>query len=189
MSDTVLRTPNIPVENTSVNYAGLRTNWAAIWAGVFVFAAVWTVFEMLGKAIFYNMGGVWGFGTWTIVLSIIAMYVAGLETGRLSGAATRHEGLIHSLTMWGLSVVGLIIVLSMIGASTSAGVAVGIGHPLAVRNEALNLLGPGAEWAEWLALFLSWCAALAGGATGAGRFAAEVRRPSQQPPVSMRPAA
>jgi len=190
MSDTVLRTPNVYAE-APANYSGLRTNWPAIWAGLFVFAAIWIVFEMLGKAIFYNYGGVWGLGTWTIILSIIAMYVAGLETGRLSGAATRHEGLIHGLIMWGLSMVGLTIVLALIGAATSAGVAAATANPNLVvpgRIGVLNFLGPGAEWAEWLALFLSWGAAMMGGSVGATRFAAQIRRP-QQPPVPMRPAA
>lgn len=183
MSDATLRM------NSPVAYAmGLRTNWAAIWAGVFTFAAIWITFEMLGVAIFHGLGGVWGLGTWTIILSIISMYIAGLQTGRLSGAETSHEGLIHGLIMFGLSMVGLIVLVALTDAATGAAAA-------AVPNGAgvsttgfFKLLGPGAEWAEWAAVFLSFCCALAGGSMGARRLAGQVRRPAE-PPISMRPAA
>lgn len=167
---------------------GLRTNWAAIWAGLFTFGAIWITFEMLGVAIFHGTGGVWGMGTWTIILSIIAMYIAGLETGRLSGAASRHEGLIHALVMFGLSMVGLILMVAITDAATGAAIAASNGAAPVATTGFFRLLAPGAEWAEWLALFLSFCAAMAGGSTGVARYTAPARQPVE-PPISMRPAA
>ena len=92
-----------------------RTDWGAIWGGVFCFTAIWAVFGSLGFAIFassanpssaapvLNMST--GIAIWCVVLTAIAMYVAGVETGRLARVATRHDGLVHGLMMFGLSVV------------------------------------------------------------------------------------
>ncbi|HLI63995.1 MAG TPA: hypothetical protein VKV05_11380, partial [Terriglobales bacterium] len=91
--------------------AGL-TNWGAIWAGVFTFAAIWAVFEALAVAIF-GAGFSMGMAIWTIVLTVIAMYIAGLETGRLADVANRHDGLIHGVIMFGLSVVSAALLMSV----------------------------------------------------------------------------
>lgn len=71
-----------------------RVDWGAIWAGVFVFVGIWSVFGLLGMAIFASaanantqnpvMGMSVGMGIWAVVLTIVAMYVAGRETGRLA---------------------------------------------------------------------------------------------------------
>ena len=83
-----------------------RTDWGAIWGGIFTFAAIWAVFESLALAIFRTPAAATGMeagkALWTIALTVIAMYIAGLETGRLAGIATRHDGLIHGLMMFGL---------------------------------------------------------------------------------------
>ena len=85
-----------------------RADWSAVWGGAFIFAAIWTVFEFLAVAIF----GIrhWGsaIALWTIVLTIIAMWVAGMETRRLAGYPTRHDGIAHGLMMFGLAVTGVI---------------------------------------------------------------------------------
>lgn len=75
--------------STVVN--GRRTDWGAIWAGVFTFIAIWSVFGLLGMAIFASAanpnaqnpvtGMSAGMGIWAVVLTFIAMYVGGLETG------------------------------------------------------------------------------------------------------------
>src|SRR5271169_6079069 len=73
-----------------------RIDWNAIWGGVFMVAGIWAVFESLALAILAgtaNAASGMGFGMaiWTIVLTIIAMYVAGRETSRLAGVVTRHN--------------------------------------------------------------------------------------------------
>ncbi len=92
-----------------------RTDWGAIWAGVFTFVAIWSVFGLLGLAIFASLGNPdvanrlmgmsLGMDIWAIVLTIIARYVAGRETGRLAAVGNRHDGLIHGMIMFGLSVI------------------------------------------------------------------------------------
>jgi hypothetical protein len=44
MADLAYRNDIVPVRR--------RTDWGAIWAGVFTFIAVWSVFGLLGEAIF-----------------------------------------------------------------------------------------------------------------------------------------
>ena len=182
MSDTAFRTQN-PIFYSSRP----QTNWGAIWAGVFTFAAIWSVFEALGLAIFngasshaatVTTGISLGMSIWTIILTIIAMYVAGLETGRLAGVETRHDGLVHGIIMFGLAVVSA-TVLTSLGAMWAAGVT--------VHNGYLVGLTTGTVWVEFLALFLGWLAAMGGASMGVVRSRAP--RQAVQPPIEMRPAA
>ena len=116
--------------NEVASYARGRTDWGAVWGGVFVFIAIWSVFGLLGMAIFASAAnpeatrpvsgmGV-GIGIWSIVLTIIAMYVAGRETGRLAGVTSRHDGLVHGMIMFGLSVMA-ILAITVLGGSTLTG--------------------------------------------------------------------
>jgi len=185
MSDTAYRTPN----PSTIYSPRLQTSWGAIWGGVFTFAAIWSVFEVLGLAIFssasphvaaVNTGMSVGMSIWTIVLTIIAMYVAGLETGRLSAVTTRHDGLVHGIIMFGLSVISMIVLTSLAAGLWSVAGTVRAGY--------LTNLTAGAEWAEFVALFLGWLAAMGGASTGVARGNLETRQPAQ-PPIPMRPAA
>lgn len=90
-----------------------HVHWGAVWGGVFTFAAIWTVFESLAVAIFGHAVLGTGMAVWTIILTIIAMYVAGRETARLAGLATKHDGVAHGLMMFGLSVIGMIALFIM----------------------------------------------------------------------------
>ena len=182
MEDTQLRT-QLTYPRTLVRRG---TDWSAIWGGVFVFAAIWTVFESLAFAIFGSpshlanvqsgMGA--GMAIWTIVLTIIAMYVAGRETGRLAGAITRQSGLMHGMMMFGLSVVGAMVLAMMAGAVLTVGRAT-----IAATNSGY-VIRVGAEWTAFLTLLLGWLAALGGASTGAKQDAAASRQS-----VQMRPAA
>ncbi len=184
MSDIGIR-----MQDPSVGYpVAWRTRWGAIWAGVFTFAAVWTVFEALGMAIFWsaNTPAAAGAGTsvglqvWTVVLTIIAMYVAGLETGRLASVANRHEGLIHGMVMFGLSVVSAVIVSSVANGFFAGPAATRAAYGFGRYGVSLV----GTQWATFVGLFLGWLAAMGGASTGSARGTAEVKQP-----IQMRPAA
>src|ERR1051326_7960286 len=100
-----------------------RTDWGAIWAGVFTFYAIWAVFGMLGAAIFASAanpnaanpltGMSVGIGFWASILSIVAMYVAGRETGYLAAVTKPHDGLIHGMAMFGLSAIAAVVIGSL----------------------------------------------------------------------------
>lgn len=185
MSDTAFRT-----QNPSTIYSMRpQTDWGAIWAGAFTFAAIWSIFEVLGLAIFgsastqaatVGTGISVGMSIWTIVLTIIAMYVAGLETGRLARVTTRHDGFIHGIVMFGLAVVSTIVLTSVAGGLWGAGATVRTGYLMSFTT--------GGEWVEFLALFLGWLAAMGGASTGVARISADTRQETQ-PPIQMRPAA
>jgi hypothetical protein len=165
------------------------TDWGAIWAGVFSFIAIWSVFGLLGMAVFAsagnpstanaNSGVSIGMGIWAIVLSIIAMYVAGRETGRLAAVSSRHDGLIHGMIMFGLSVAATVVIAVLLRSIVSFGAS-------AAEANTPNLLNmsAGLGWIEFLSLFLGWLAAMGGAATGAQR-----RSRLEKPVQEIRPAA
>jgi hypothetical protein len=166
---------DLAFRNETLTYARGRTDWGAIWAGVFTFAAIWSVFGLLGMAIFASnananssapvSGQSLGMAIWSVILTIIAMYVAGRETGRLAAVTTRHDGLVHGMIMFGLAVISA-MVLTFLGSAVLSG---GTG----VQGSAHNpyVLGVFADlgWAGFLSLFLGWLAAMGGASQGAGR--------------------
>ena len=166
---------DIAYRNEGFVYNSIRVNRGAIWAGVFTFVAIWSVFGLLGLAIFASnaspnatapvTGQSVGMAIWSIILTIIAMYVAGLETGRLAAVSNRHDGLIHGMIMFGLSVVAVIVLTTLAGAVLSGGTG--------IQGSAHNgyVLGVFADlgWSGFVALLLGWLAAMGGGSQGAGR--------------------
>lgn len=162
-----------------IRYRKPFTDWRAIWAGVFTFIAIWSVFGLLGMAIFASAanpntprpvsGMDVGMGIWAIVLTVIAMYVAGRETGRLAGVTNRHDGMVHGMIMFGLSVVAVLILTALGGSSLSGGTGVeGTTHNPYLLTVFANL-----GWIGFVSLFLGWLAALGGASTGAGNRIAD----------------
>jgi len=167
MSDLAYRS-----EGVNVNL-GRRTYWGAIWAGVFTFWAIWAVFETLGIAIFASvaspretapvLGMSVGLGVWSIVLTVIAMFVAGRETGRLAAVPGRHDGLIHGMIMFGLSFVGAVVLLTLGAISASGGATVANpAHSPSFLTMFANL-----GWISFIGLFLGWLAAMFGASSAA----------------------
>lgn len=112
----------------------------------------------MGVAIFaspdtHGMSG--AMAIWSIILTIIAGYVAGRQTSRMAALKTRNDSLMHGMMMFGLSVVGG-FVLFVIGSTTTTTSL----YPL------LDLrLVMGTGWTSFIALLLGWLAAMGGGAT------------------------
>lgn len=185
------------IGHQSVNIQPARTlNWGAIWAGVFSFAAIWSVFGVLGAAIFASsanpnaprpIGGMnIGMAIWAIILTIIAMYVAGRVTGSLASATTRNEGVKHGLVMFGLSVVAVIVLSAIGGAALSGGSGVnGSVHSGYILGTFADL-----GWAGFLSLLLGWLAAMGGASSGTHSKELPARTTTEPDNVQrMRPAA
>lgn len=161
------------------NYLRRRTDWSAIWGGVFTFCAIWSVFGALGAAIFASAanpnaprpvsGMNWGMGIWSIILTIIAMYVAGRVTGHLAVVSDRSDGVNHGQIMFGLSVVSVLVLTILGGAALSGGQGVpGGAHSSYVLSVFANL-----GWFGFVSLLLGWLAAMGGasaGVSGAARM-------------------
>ena len=145
-----------------------RADWGAIWSGVFIFTAIWAVFGSLGMAIFSSTAGPrtpelgLGAGIWAVVLTIIAMYVAGLETGRLAGVADRRDGIVHGTTMFGLAIAVLLVLMMLAGNLVGANDAAR--NASTVSASSLTAFA-GLGWAGFIGLFLGWLAAMAGAAS------------------------
>lgn len=157
-----------------------RPNWGAIWAGVFTFIAIWSVFGLLGMAIFASAanpnapqpvsGMGLGISIWTVILTIIAMYVAGRVTGHLAGIANSREGVTHGMIMFGLAVTAAVAIAAFAGGAATGNstlAATGPHSPYALT------LFAGMGWAGFVSLLLGWLAAMGGASTGSHKVMAE----------------
>ena len=152
---------------TELSYTGAsnsmrRTDWAAVWAGVFTFAAIWTIFELLGVAIFSGSGASQprlnlGLIIWTILLSVIAMYVAGRQTGHSAVLDNRGNAVSQGMIMFGLSVTALLVLAALASGA-------GVNHNLSAY---LADMSPAARWTGFLSMLLGWLAAMGGAASTA----------------------
>jgi hypothetical protein len=145
--------------NTQLEPAAVltRPNWGAIWAGVFTFLAIWSVFGALCLAIFASSASLSiAMSVWGIILTIIAMFVAGRTTGQLAGITNSREGVMQGMIMFGLAVTSTLFIV-VIGATAFGNTQVtGTAHG--------SLLGIFSDfgWALFVGLFLGWLAAMAG---------------------------
>jgi hypothetical protein len=179
--------PESAFETQNIATVVKHPNWGAIWAGVFTFIAIWSVFGLLGTAIFASAanpaaehpvsGMSVGMSIWAIILTIIAMYVAGRATGHLAGIGNSQDGVIHGIIMFGLSVMSALVVTVLatfsMGISAAPG-AVGGAHSPYLLNVFADL-----GWVGFAALFLGWLAAMGGAASGIRRDRTEVVRQPQ----------
>jgi hypothetical protein len=159
MADLAYRMPDSPVLRR-------QTEWGAIWAGVFVVAAIWSVFGLLGFSIFdVSAGGSvspWGMGIWSIVLTMIAMYVGGRVTGRLAGVQTRSSAVASGMTMFGLSAVATAVLVILAGTAGTA-------TTHALTGSYLSAVITTISWFGFVALFLGWLCAIGGAASAVQR--------------------
>jgi hypothetical protein len=183
-------------QNLNVAPTRAAISWAAVWAGVFTFVAIWSVFGVLGMAIFASAanpnvqqpisGMSVGMGIWAIVLTIIAMWVAGRVTGHLAGASNRSEGLTHGLVMFGLSVVATLVVTILGGLTLSGGAGVtGSAHSAYILGMFADL-----GWIGFLCLFFGWLAAMGGATSGLSTLKEHPAQPNEADNLrQIRPAA
>lgn len=164
---------DVALRNEGLGLARPRTPWGAIWAGMFAFVAIWSVFGLLGEAIFASAanpnaaapvsGMSVGMGVWSVILTIIAMYVGGRVTGALAGVATRNEGMMYVMAMFGLSVIATIVIVVLGGAALSGGTGVAADAHSPYMLTVFSDIG----WIGFISLFLGWLAALGGAAHAA----------------------
>lgn len=174
MADFANRVPGpVPAAAAATGPAVDRygTPWGAVWAGAFSAAAIWTVFGELGVAIFRTTGGLnttgvsWGMGVWSIILTGIALFVGGRVTGRMGELRTRRDAAMAGQTMFGLTAVGLVLTLALMGTGANAAGPSYVGY--AIRS---------AGWFGWVGVLCGWIGAMAG-ATGAQRIVRQAATP------------
>ena len=154
--------------NEALLVAQPRTNWGALWAGLFAFAAIWSIFGLLGEAIFASSanpnvthpvtGMSVGMAIWAIILTIIAMYVGGRITGDLAGVTAGGQGAIYGTILFGLAVIAAVVVVVMGGTALSGDTGVQGG----VHSPYMFTVFADIGWAGFLALLLGWLGAMGG---------------------------
>jgi hypothetical protein len=157
-------------DNQNVTTVVSHPNWGAIWSGVFTFLGIWTVFGLLGTAIFPSAAGPTaaqpiagmglGISIWSVILTIVALFVAGRVTGHLAGIGNARDGVVHGMIMFGLAMPSTLVIVSL------AGMAMGASVTGAHGVYVLSLFGT-LGWAGFVGTFLGWLAALGGASMGA----------------------
>lgn len=115
-----------------------RISWGALFAGFFFGFGIWMLLLALGAGIGFAAFdprdlGQWqglgiGFGIWGVISGIVAMFLAGWLTARLSATDTRVAGMLHGAALWGFMVVAGIWIATMAVASTAATAAQAAGE-------------------------------------------------------------
>jgi hypothetical protein len=160
----------VPVDAVEVGGGWLgarpRVSWGAVFAGAFSALGLWLLLYVFGLAIGLSTidtsragslksSGMFT-GIWGLVAPILALFVGGLVSGRLSGTFARGLGGAHGLVVWGLTaaagavvvVMALMAVLSGAASVTKAVAEVG---GSAVGSAIKGVAGAGAA-ADWFGL-------------------------------------
>ncbi|HTU36318.1 MAG TPA: hypothetical protein VMF66_21140 [Candidatus Acidoferrum sp.] len=158
-------------DNVRVTTVVSRPNWGAIWAGVFTFLGIWTVWGLLGMGVFSSaanpaapapVGGMHvGITIWSIILTIVALFFAGRVTGHLAGIGNRRDGAVHGMIMFGLSMVSAVVAIALIGRAISpTGMIGGAHNPFALG------IGASLGYGGFVGTLLGWFAAMWGASIG-----------------------
>src|SRR5918999_5142168 len=125
-------------------------SWGAIFAGVvFVLAISWLLY-LLGAALGLTVVGPaevpeageelgWSAVIWILVTSLIAFFLGGFFAARIAGIIDKTEGMLHGLTVWGVSTL-LALLLGVAGVST----LLQTGQSLVKGGAALGTMATGA---------------------------------------------
>ena len=155
--------------NLSVNGEGRSvpfgsTDWSAIWASLFTFVGIWAVFELLGLAIFpaANAGAKVGLGIWSVILTAVAMFIAGRQTGSSARLEGPYEGARHGMILFGLSLTAAVLLMM----SGSVLLAYFPAVNTSARSSDLVSVFTSSDWIPFATLFLGWIGAIIGASSG-----------------------
>ncbi len=166
-----------------VSDVGTRVNWGAIWAGTMVALGMETLFALFGFFIGFNMFNVnaanpWsGMSVWAFVWYLVTAGWSGFFgawcAARLSGFAIPRVGILHGITVWGISTVAtLLVVVTGVFSLLRAGVALALTNPAATGgNLVVSPQGVANTISEysgifWGGVFLGFLTAILGGWLG-----------------------
>ncbi len=165
----------MPMEDTPILRAGRRISWGAIFAGVVIAVAVQLLMGILGTGIGLSMvdpvegttPGAAGFGIgaglYWLVTTIVALGAGGYAAARVSGVTERFDALVHGLTVWGVTLIlTLYLLTSAVGGiiggafrtvgtvATAAGSTVGAAAPRAAQIAGIDATDVRQEAARYL---------------------------------------
>lgn len=167
--------------------SGDRVTGSPVWSGFVIGLATWILLEIVLVAVDLtgiNAGPEAGVQEsewwWSLGAGVLALFVGGLFAGAASRWRSAGDGALHGLTVWALTVVGL-LVLAALGAGIGFGA---FGDVVSIDGsvEATDVPAGAVETAQdaagiaVLALLVSAVAASVGGAVGAKMWPASRRR-------------
>ncbi len=109
-----------------------RLSWGAIFAGMVVVLSLSWLFQFLGLAMGVSLADAYdsstiegaldeGAAVWMVVSWLLAFFIGSLVAARLAGPIDDFAGMLHGLTLWGLSTL-IMAVLTYYSVSTLIGV-------------------------------------------------------------------
>ena len=146
--------PVAPVALGQLTGVVKRVSWPAIFSGVVLVLAVEVLLNMLGAGIGLGLVNPTGGGTpdarglsigagiWWFASTIIALLFGCYVAARLAGVATRFDGLLHGLVIWGLALLITIYLLSTAIGSVIGGAFTLVGDTVAATGKGLASAAP-----------------------------------------------
>jgi hypothetical protein len=131
-----------------------RVSWPAIFAGVVLVLAAEVLLNMLGAGVGLglvspNSGGTpdaatfgIGAGLWWLVSTIIALVFGCFVAARLAGVATRFDGVLHGLVIWGLALLITIYLLTSAIGGVIGGAFSTLGGTLTAAGKGITAAAP-----------------------------------------------
>ena len=110
-------TGRAPVDELYLGKTPARLSWGAIFAGVVIAVAVQLVLGILGAGIGLTMvdpvegttPGATGFGIgaglYWLITTVLALGTGGYAAARVAGVQERFDALVHGLTVWGVTLI------------------------------------------------------------------------------------
>jgi ElaB/YqjD/DUF883 family membrane-anchored ribosome-binding protein len=144
----------LPSEPGHPGGAVKRVSWPAIFAGVVLVLAVEVLLNMLGAGVGLglvspNSGGTpdaasfgIGAGLWWLVSTIIALVFGCFVAARLAGVATRFDGVLHGLVIWGLALLITIYLLTSAIGGVIGGAFSTLGGTLTAAGKGITAAAP-----------------------------------------------
>jgi hypothetical protein len=123
-----------------------RVSWGSLFAGFFFGFGIWMLLLALGAGIGFAafdprqieswQGLGIGFGIWGVISGIVAMFLAGWLTARLSGAGSRPAGMLHGAALWGFMIVAGLWIATMAVTQTAGTAAQAVGGAAQAAGDA-----------------------------------------------------
>jgi hypothetical protein len=131
----------------------VKLSWGGLIGGIFVAVGVWLLLSALGLAVglssfepsdtMHRVKSVGiGTGIWSLVVSIIALFVGGLVASRTSGIIDRPTGAIHGAVLWSLATILSIVLVGGVVRSVVRAAANAAGLEVSVGNEQVENASP-----------------------------------------------
>lgn len=112
-----------------------NVSWGAIFAGVVTFLAVLVLLGLLAAALGLSDASGTAVGIWSAITLILGLAAAGFVAGSLAV----RGGLLHGLVTWATSLVGLLVAVSLLGASVLGALGGVVGGVVNTAAQATNI--------------------------------------------------